>query len=79
MTPNGIAAAPSFVIIPGMIVCSERLDGPMALGWPASIRKALPRFWNRTPVRASAIAEPNFANSELMKLIALPSPSTTAR
>ena len=74
-----MTALPSRVIIPGMIVCSDRLDGPIALGWSRSIRKALPRFWNKTPVRASATAAPNFANSELMKLIALPSPSTTAR
>ncbi len=34
MTPNGITASPSFVSMPGMMVCIGRLFGAMQFGWP---------------------------------------------
>ncbi len=38
-----------------------------------------PRLWNKTPVLSLTIPVPNTLNTELMKLMALPSASTTVR
>ena len=79
ITPYGITAWPSFITMPGMIVCIGRLRGAMQFGWPRSTRKPKPRFCSITPDRSARIAEPKPSNSELMKLHALPSLSTTQR
>ena len=76
MTPNGIAARPPSITMPGMIVCSGRLPGAMRLGCAGSITKPDPRLWNITPLSLLISAVPNDWNSELMNETALPSLST---
>ena len=79
ITPNGITAWPSFMTMPGMIVCIGRLFGAMQFGCPRSRRKAKPRLCSMMPERSARMAEPKLLYSELMKLHALPSRSTTQR
>ena len=79
MTPNGITARPSFISMPGMMVCIGRLLRAMQLGCPRSTRKPKPRFCSMTPELCARMPLPKFWNSELMKLHALPSLSTTQR
>ena len=64
--------------MPGMIVCIGRLPPAMRLGWSGSMTKLAPRFCSITPEDVQR-PEPKAAKSELMKEIALPSPSTTVR
>ncbi len=65
--------------MPGMMVCIGRLFGAMQFGCPRCTRKPRPRFCSITPEFAARIPDPNPWNSELMKLHALPSRSTTQR
>ena len=49
MTPKGMCAWPSFMAMPGMIVCIGRLPGAMQFGCPRSMRKPKPRLCSITP------------------------------
>ena len=79
MTPNGMTARPSLTSMPGMIVWNGRLRGAIALGWPAMMRKLVPRFCSSTPLSGAMMPLPKDENSELMNDTALPSRSTTQR
>ena len=77
MTPNGITARPSLTSMPGIIVWNGRFRGAIALGWPGSMRKPVPRLCRMTPLSGAMMPVPNDENSELMNDTALPSRSTT--
>ena len=79
MTPNGATARPSFISMPGMIVCIGRLPGPTLFGWPPSVRNDRPRLCSSTPHSGARIPEPNPWKIELISDSALPSRSTTQR
>ena len=53
MTPKGATACPSFISMPGMIVCIGRFPGPTLFGWPPSVRNDRPRLCSSTPLSVS--------------------------
>ena len=66
--------------MPGMIVCIGRLRGAMQLGWPRSSPEAEAAVLQHDAgLRSARMPDPKPSNSELMKLHALPSRSTTQR
>ena len=62
-----------------MMVCSGRLPGAMQLGWEGSRTNPAPRLCRSTPVFGLTSPVPKVLNSELMKLTAFLSRSTTHR